>query len=92
MQAWLIDGKYHRDDGPAIIYADGTKIWRVNGMFHRLDGPTWERADGTKHWFINGIEYHSAEFPKAVIMYLLSLKGSTAQELVKAIEAYDEKA
>ena len=31
-------GDRHRDDGPAVIFADGTEIWYQNGVFHRTDG------------------------------------------------------
>ena len=24
---WFLNGKYHREDGPAIEYTDGTKYW-----------------------------------------------------------------
>ena len=33
------DGKPHREDGPAIIDADGRKEWYQNGEYHREDGP-----------------------------------------------------
>ena len=28
---WLLNGKLHREDGPAIEYANGTKEWYVDG-------------------------------------------------------------
>ena len=28
---WYLDGKRHREDGPAIKYADGSKYWYING-------------------------------------------------------------
>ena len=28
---WYTNGKRHREDGPAIEYADGTKYWYING-------------------------------------------------------------
>ena len=28
---WYLNGKYHREDGPAIERADGTKYWFLNG-------------------------------------------------------------
>ena len=28
---WFLNGKYHREDGPAIEYANGTKYWYLNG-------------------------------------------------------------
>ena len=47
-------GQWHRDDGPAIEWADGTKQWYKNGLFHREDGPAIEYADGYKEWYIEG--------------------------------------
>ena len=44
----------HREDGPAVEYADGTKSWWVNGKRHREDGPAIEWADGTKEWWVDG--------------------------------------
>jgi hypothetical protein len=51
---WHLNGKYHREDGPAIEYTDGTKFWYLNGKFHREDGPAAEYANGDKSWFLNG--------------------------------------
>jgi len=45
---------YHRLDGPAVEYADGTKVWWVDGKRHRLDGPAVEWADGSKEWWVDG--------------------------------------
>lgn len=46
----LKDGLVHRDGGPAIEYADGTKYWYQHGLQHRVDGPALERPDGSKAW------------------------------------------
>ena len=43
----------HREDGPAIEWADGAKRWYINDKLHREDGPAIEWADGTKRWYIN---------------------------------------
>ena len=48
------DVELHREDGPAIEYADGSTYWYVNGKIHRLDGPAGEYADGTCDYWING--------------------------------------
>ncbi len=45
---------YHRLDGPAVEYRDGTKYWYVDDKLHRLDGPALEFADGSESWYING--------------------------------------
>ena len=47
----------HREDGPAIEFADGYKAWFLNGELHREDGPAIEDADGNKFWYLNG-EFH----------------------------------
>jgi hypothetical protein len=51
---WYLNGKLHREDGPAAEWADGNKFWCLNGNLHRKDGPAIEYADGTKAWYING--------------------------------------
>ena len=48
------NGKLHRDDGPAIEWADGSKEWWKDGKLHRDDGPAVEWADGSKVWYKNG--------------------------------------
>ena len=53
-KVWCLNGKYHREDGPAIEYASGHKLWCLDGKQHREDGPAVELADGTKCWFLNG--------------------------------------
>ncbi len=44
----------HREDGPAIERANGTREWYLNGELHREDGPAIEEANGTTRWFLNG--------------------------------------
>jgi hypothetical protein len=49
-------GGLHREDGPAIIYNNGSYSWYKHGAFHRVDGPavsmpSWEG------WFIDAL-YH----------------------------------
>lgn len=58
---WYKEGQRHRDDGPAIEYANGAKEWFKNGFLHREDGPAIEYANGEKKWFKNGIPYEPTE-------------------------------
>ena len=51
---WLLNGKLHREDGPAAVYASGNKSWYLNGIPHRVDGPAVEEAHGSKYWYLNG--------------------------------------
>ena len=54
-KCWYLNGKLHREDGPAVEWSDGTKRWYRNGKLHREDGPACEFADGTKRWYIDGL-------------------------------------
>jgi hypothetical protein len=55
---WYQNGELHREDGPAIEFANGTKYWFAHGKLHRVDGPAMEYADGEKSWYLNGIKQH----------------------------------
>ena len=51
---WYLDGKLHREDGPAIEYTNVYKWWYLNGKLHRIDGPAIEYTNGEKSWYLNG--------------------------------------
>ena len=51
---WYLNDNPHREDGPAIEYADGSKYWYLDGKRHRVDGPAVEYANGCKYWYLNG--------------------------------------
>jgi hypothetical protein len=51
---WYLNGKHHREDGPAIEHTNGSKKWFLNGKYHREDGPAIEYTNGAKYWFLNG--------------------------------------
>ena len=53
---------YHREDGPAVEWADGSKFWYRNDLLHREDGPACEWADGNKSWYINDEWLSEAQF------------------------------
>ena len=59
---WYLNGKPHREDGPAVEYPNGTKEWWINGERHRENGPAVEYPNGTKEWWING-ERHRENGP-----------------------------
>jgi hypothetical protein len=60
-QRWVLDGKIHREDGPALEFISGTKAWYKQGHLHRIDGPAVEYAYGDKEWYINGIKYYTKQ-------------------------------
>ena len=45
---------FHREDGPAIEYPNGSKEWLIDGKRHREDGPAIEYKNGRKEWWLNG--------------------------------------
>jgi hypothetical protein len=54
-------GRFHCEEGPAIVYADGSASYYKHGLRHRLDGPAclWLKD---KKWFIDGVELTEEEF------------------------------
>ena len=46
-------GELHREDGPAVIYTNGSEEWYINDKLHREDGPAVIWEDGTKYWFLH---------------------------------------
>lgn len=62
----LLDGKPHRDFGPAIESIDGTKYWCQNGNKHREDGPAVVFKDDYKprQYWIDGKQITKEKFIK----------------------------
>ena len=61
---WYLNGKLHRENGPAIEYSNGGKHWCLNGKYHRVDGPATEYANGGKRWWLNGKQYSESAYWK----------------------------
>jgi hypothetical protein len=66
---------FHREDGPAVEYADGVKSWYLNGKRHREDGPAVEWSNGYKSWYLNGVKLTEEQFKK-----------KTAKEIVLTLD------
>ena len=49
---YCVENKLHREDGPAMEFANSYKSWYLNGKLHRLDGPAIECANGYKSWWV----------------------------------------
>jgi hypothetical protein len=50
-------GNLHREDGPAIKGAEGSKSWFKEGNHHRTNGPAVEYPNGYKEWWIDDFLY-----------------------------------
>jgi len=70
---WYLNGKLHREDGPAFERANGHKEWCLNGKLHRVDGPAVEFADGYKLYWINDVEV--TKEAQEVLYAMYKLKG-----------------
>jgi len=79
IRIWTLNDQFHREDGPAIEYADGRKFWYLNDKRHRADGPAIEYADGGKSWYLHGMKYTEQEFLKLT----QPIKDMTVAELEK---------
>jgi hypothetical protein len=78
---WWLNGKLHREDGPAVEYAYDYKRWHLNGKLHREEGPAVERVDGHKFWYLNG-KYMTEEEHKAAMNPAVEM---TMEEICKAL-------
>ena len=56
------DGKYHREDGPAIEWNNGNKWWYKHGKYHRENGPAEEYSNGAKFYWLEGYAYTEEEY------------------------------
>jgi len=59
------NGERHRDDGPAVIHANGNREWYKNGERHRDDGPAVIHANGNREWYKNG-KLHRHDGPAVI--------------------------
>ena len=48
------EGLYHRVDGPAVEWVNGSKEWYQNGKLHRENGPALEWYNGSEEWHFKG--------------------------------------
>lgn len=47
----------HREDGPAIEFADGSEEWYINGKRHNNEGPAIKRVNGDKEWWYANMKH-----------------------------------
>ena len=81
---WRINGKYHREDGPAIEWANGSKLWYQNGKLHRIGAPAVVNSIGSKHWWREGVRHRedgpACEFANGLVEWCLNGKYLTETE------------
>jgi hypothetical protein len=91
---WYLNGKIHREDGPAVERSNGDKEWFLNGVRHREDGPAIVKTNGMRMWYLNG-KLHREDGPAtihtsgAMAHWVLNNEDTTAQEVFR--RANDEQ-
>ncbi len=64
---WYVDGKQHRDGGPAVVLADdGGEIWYKYDLRHREDGPAVEGPNGGGQYWLNDKRLTKEEWEQAL--------------------------
>ena len=66
VKEWRVDGRLHRDDGPAVEWKNGTNEWWQNGKPHREDGAAVEYQDGRKDYWLHGTKVTEGEVEKLI--------------------------
>ena len=56
------NGKYHREDGPALEYSNGVRIWYKNNRWHREDGPACIYSDGKFEYYLFNKSFSKEEY------------------------------
>ena len=62
----------HCEDGPAVVFKNGTKKWFINGKKHREDGPAIEWSNGNMVWCLYDHEYSEQKFIEWKLLNLLT--------------------
>ncbi len=79
------NNKYHREDGPALIYNDECYYY-INGLLHNEHGPAVEWEDGSKFWYTKGIRHRengpAAEWGDGIKEFYLNGKELTEKEFI----------
>jgi hypothetical protein len=81
---WYFKRKLHREDGPAIEFANGEKHWFLNDKLHREDGPAIEGTNGDKHWCLNGVLHRkdgpAVEYANGTVEWYINGKELAEEE------------
>ena len=69
-ESWYLNGRYHKEDGPAIINLRGSEEWQQDGELHRIDGPAVINSNGYEAWYKNDkMRYRAVEVTKRRTFY-----------------------
>jgi hypothetical protein len=86
---YYFHGHFHREDGPAIEWANGHKEWFLHGKWHREDGPAREYHE-SKEWWIHGKRHRedgpAREYPGGHKRYYLCNKEYSEEEYWRLVK------
>lgn len=84
-------GQIHKDDGPAIERADGSKAWFINGELQRIGGPAVELSNGDCFWFLpkKQREKHNFDFGEKISTREIYFDRLSDEDKIKCIFSYD---
>lgn len=86
---WWLHGYLHRDNAPAIEYANGERSWYQHGFLHREGGPAVTRKT-SKSWYIHG-KLHREDGPAVEFKngdkfwYLRGKRYSTPEQWARSV-------
>jgi len=70
-QMYLLSGRFHRINGPALINTDGYQAYYLNGKLHREDGPAaiYPKINYQSFW-LNNKRYEEHWYWFLVLTYI----------------------
>jgi len=83
---WRLNGKLHREDGPAVEYENGYKAWFLNDVRHREDGPAVEWADGSKSWYLRGSRYEDVFAWARALLKMKGIKKPSEDQITDKVQ------
>ena len=57
-EIWHVDGRLHREDGPALVDSRGVSAWCYGGRLHRVNEPAWI-GRGSIEYYLNGVRHRA---------------------------------
>lgn len=87
----------HREDGPALIWPNGSEQWYFNGACHRIGAPAYhDPKTGAEMWYVDG-KLHRLDGPAQIWPYHVEIewhiKGEqyTFEEWCSVLHKTDEE-
>ena len=88
-KSWWLNGKRHREDGPAIEWSNGDRAWFLNGKLHREDGPAVEWANGDKSWWLSSQQVTEEEHKRRTSPILKMTVAEISKALGKQVKVVE---